>query len=90
LVLLLCTFLLFFSSQIRNKVHPVVKKWAWSGQNDPNNFGTYYNSDTVLNYMLAMIMLQKMLVDVINSELEGDIGTEGGGTGGGDRGTAST
>jgi len=35
-------------------------------------------------------MQQKMLVDVINSELEGDIGTEGGGAGGGDRGTAST
>jgi len=35
-------------------------------------------------------MQQKMLVDVINSEPEGDIGTEGGGAGGGDRGTAST
>lgn len=69
---------------------PSCQKWGSSGQNDPNNFDTYFNGDTVPNYMLAMIMQHKMLVDVINRELGGDISTEGGGAGSGEQGTAST
>jgi len=64
-------------------MHPVLKKYNASGQNDPATFENFHNGNSILTYMFSMMTTQSMLEKVVNRELEGNVATESGGVGGG-------